>query len=68
MKGDSAKKPSAADSQRIRRRTYSHKGYTSRAKKWIWLYKDLMLAMFSEKAGRAQNAYLEFVSQKNLKR
>ncbi len=42
----------------------SHRGYTSRAKKWNWLYKDFMLSMFSEKAGRAQKAYLEFVSQK----
>jgi REP element-mobilizing transposase RayT len=42
----------------------SHKGYTSRAKKWNWLYKDFMLSMFSEKAGQAKKAYLEFVSQK----
>ncbi len=42
----------------------SHKGYTSKAKKWNWLYKDFMLSMFSEKAGQAKKAYLEFVSQK----
>ena len=27
----------------------SHKGYVSGAKKWDWLYRDLLLAMFSKK-------------------
>ena len=42
----------------------SHKGYTSRAKKWDWLYKNFMLAMFSGKIGQAKKAYIEFVSQR----
>ncbi len=42
----------------------NHKGYTSRAKKWGWLYKDFMLSMFSEKYGKARKAYTEFISQK----
>ena len=42
----------------------SHNGYTSRAKKWDWLYKDFMLTLFSRNIGEAKKAYIEFVSQK----
>ena len=42
----------------------SHKGYTSRAKKWEWLYKDFMLSLFSGKIGQAEKGYIEFVSQR----
>ena len=41
----------------------SHKGYSSRAKKWDWLYQDFLLAMFSEKSRQAKKAYIEFVLQ-----
>jgi REP element-mobilizing transposase RayT len=41
----------------------SHRGYTSGAKKWDWLYKDFLLSMFSEKRRQANKAYIEFVSQ-----
>jgi len=41
----------------------SHKGYTSRAKKWHWLYKDFMLSLFSGKYGKARKAYIEYISQ-----
>ncbi len=41
----------------------SHKGYTSRAKEWDWLYKDFMLSIFSEKNSQAKKAYVEFVLQ-----
>ncbi len=39
----------------------SHKGYTSRAKKWNWLYKDFLLAMFSADSHRAGRAYRGFM-------
>lgn len=39
----------------------SHNGYTSRAKKWHWLYKDFLLAMFSDERHRAGRLYREFV-------
>jgi len=42
----------------------SHNGYRSRAKKWDWLYKDLLLAMFSGKINQAMKAYLEFISER----
>ena len=42
----------------------SHNGYTSRAKKWDWLYKDFLLSIFSEKSSEAKKAYIEFVLQK----
>ena len=42
----------------------SHNGYTSRAKKWDWLYKDFLLSIFSEKSREAKKAYIEFVLQK----
>ena len=41
----------------------SHKGYCSRAKKWDWLHKDFLLAMFSEKSNQAKSAYVEFMRQ-----
>ena len=42
----------------------SHKGYTSRAKKWDWLYKEFLLTLFSEKSRQAKKTYMEFVLQK----
>jgi len=42
----------------------SHKGYTSREKKWEWLLKNFMLSMFSGNIGQAKKAYIEFVSQR----
>ena len=41
----------------------SHKGYCSRAKKWDWLHKDILLAMFSEKRNQARKLYLEFMEE-----
>ena len=41
----------------------SHKGYVSRAKKWDWLYKDYLLAMFSQESSLARKAYTEFIKQ-----
>ncbi len=41
----------------------SHKGYSSRTKKWNWLYRDFLLAIFSKKGKQAQKAYVEFVSE-----
>ena len=41
----------------------SHRGYTSRAKKWDWLYKDFLLSIFSEKSRPAKKAYTEFALQ-----
>jgi len=41
----------------------SHKGYYSRAKKWDWLHKDILLAMFSEKRNQARKLYLEFMEE-----
>jgi len=40
----------------------SHHGYLSRAKKWDWLYKDVLLSMLSAKPGKQRSAYLDFVS------
>lgn len=39
----------------------SHKGYTSRARQWNWLYKDFLLAMFSTERRRTGRAYRGFV-------
>ncbi|MDH5561474.1 MAG: transposase [Deltaproteobacteria bacterium] len=39
----------------------SHKGYCSKAKKWDWLHKNFLLAMFSKKINLAPKAYLEFM-------
>ncbi len=41
----------------------SHKGYVSRAKKWDWLYKDCLLAMFSNKRNLAMKAYAGFIKE-----
>lgn len=41
----------------------SHKGYCSSAKKWDWLYKDFLLAMFSDNQGHARKLYLEFMQE-----
>lgn len=40
----------------------SHKGYTSRAKKWNWLHKDFILNMFSGAKRSQFVAYNKFVS------
>lgn len=45
----------------------SHYGYLSGAKKWEWLYKRFLLAMFSEKPRRAKKAYLDFVTLEDSK-
>ena len=41
----------------------SHRAYRSRAQKWNWLYKDFVLAMFSEKESLARKTYTEFISK-----
>jgi len=41
----------------------SHRGYTSRAKKWDWLCKDFLLAMFSPKGNLAKKAYRSFIEE-----
>ncbi len=40
----------------------SHHGYISRAKKWKWLYKDVLLSMLSTHQNKQKSTYLEFVS------
>jgi len=40
----------------------SHQGYMSKAKKWEWLYKDVLLSMFSKKKSTRRSAYIDFVS------
>lgn len=42
----------------------SHEGYLSKAKKWEWLYKDLLLSMFSRKKSKHRSVYIDFVSQR----
>jgi REP element-mobilizing transposase RayT len=42
----------------------SHAGYLSRAKKWDWLSKDLLLAMFSDRPATALQEYRKFVQGK----
>lgn len=42
----------------------SHAGYLSRAKKWDWLFKDLLLAMFSDRPAMAIKEYRKFVHGK----
>ena len=39
----------------------SHHGYISSAKKWDWLHKEFLLAMFSEKQARTKKEYLDFI-------
>ena len=41
----------------------SHHGYVSRAKKWDWLHKDVLLAMLSPQRSRQKSAYMDFVSR-----
>lgn len=41
----------------------SHRGYISRAGKWDWLYKDVLLSMFSQKRKKQKSAYMDFVSR-----
>jgi len=43
----------------------SHKGYISRAKKWDWLSKDLVLCMLTKDKGRQRGAYRQFVAKGN---
>ena len=40
----------------------SHDGYLSRRKKWAWLHKGFLLAMFAEDISLAKRAYLDFIS------
>ena len=40
----------------------SHNGYTSRAKKWDWLYKEFLLEMFSEKRAASVQSYIAFAT------
>ena len=40
----------------------SHDGYLSRQKKWDWLHKEFLLAMFAEDISLAKKAYLDFIS------
>lgn len=39
----------------------SHHGYISRARKWQWLHKDLLLAMLTTVKSRQKSTYLDFV-------
>ena len=41
----------------------SHPGYLSRAKKWDWLHKDIILAMLTPDKKKSKLAYLRFMSQ-----
>jgi putative transposase len=43
----------------------SHHGYVSRARKWDWLYREVLLNMFADQPGKAQQKYLEFVRKKD---
>jgi len=43
----------------------SHQGYLSDAKKWGWLYKDLVLSLFSDDKSLRRKRYREFVSSKS---
>ncbi len=40
----------------------SHHGYISRAKKWDWLCKDVLLSILSKKPNKQKTTYLDFVS------
>ncbi len=40
----------------------SHKGYFSRAKKWSWLEKEVLLSQFTSVVSRQKEKYLDFVS------
>ena len=41
----------------------SHRGYLSKAKKWNWLHKDIVLRKFARKRTDRIRKYKEFVSQ-----
>lgn len=41
----------------------SHQGYISKAKKWDWLHKDLLLSMISANKRKRKSGYLDFVAQ-----
>ncbi len=41
----------------------SHHGYLSTSKNWDWLYKDFLLAMFSENDKQARQAYSNFIEE-----
>lgn len=43
----------------------SHKGYISNAKKWDWLHKKFILAMFSKNRSESMKRYRKFVSQES---
>ena len=42
----------------------SHKGYLSRARKWNWLYRDLVLKMLTPQKSAQIRLYKEFMAQK----
>jgi putative transposase len=41
----------------------SHRGYMAGARKWDWLYKDFLLAMFSKESNQAMKTYAEFIKE-----
>ncbi len=41
----------------------SHQGYMSPARKWEWLYKDILLTMLSGEKKKEKSAYADFVSK-----
>lgn len=46
----------------------SHKAYFSKAKKWSWLQKEVILRQFTPVVSRQASAYLEFVSHKEAQK
>ena len=40
-----------------------HHGYISKAKKWEWLYKDVLLSLLSTNQSRQRSTYNDFVSR-----
>jgi len=45
----------------------SHKGYVSTAKKWDWLHKEFVLAMFTATKAERLKSYRQFVSMEDSK-
>ncbi|MCK5604293.1 transposase [Candidatus Pacearchaeota archaeon] len=45
----------------------SHNGYLSRQKKWDWLNKEFLLAIFAEDISRAKRLYLDFIKDGDSK-
>lgn len=41
----------------------SHQGYLSKAKKWDWLHKNVILAMLTSKQSRQREAYLKLMGE-----